>query len=279
MTSPARHIALCAALAAACCSFAVNAEPLYRIASTVPIKSAAAPQWDYLAFDTARGVLYIARRDEGILAYDTRAKKFLGTLAHSEGGNAVVLAPQIGRGYIVHTDGGLTPFDLATRKTSSRLKLGDDADNGVYDAATGQVVVMMGDSQQIALVDAKTGALRNRLHLDSEKIEAVAPDGAGKAYVALRDRNKVVRIDLASAKVEAEFATAPSCEQPNGMAYDAEHKRVLVGCRGASPVLAALDADTGRIVATTTIGRGNDMVIFDAGQHCLYTSNGGDANI
>jgi DNA-binding beta-propeller fold protein YncE len=279
MLPSARRALLLAAFATASCSFAASPEPLYHIASTLRIKSAAAPAWDYLAFDAAHSVLYIARRDDGILAYDTRAKKILGTLAGSQGGNAVVLVPEQDRGYIVHEEGLVTPFSLATRKTAAPLKVGENADNGVYDAATGQVIVMMGDSQQVAFLDARTGELRQRLHIDSQKIEMVAPDGQGKLYVALRDRNKVLRVDARSAKVEAEFATAPSCEQPNGMAYDAEHRRVFVGCRGTSPVLATLDADSGRVVATTPIGRGNDMVIFDASQRRIYTSNGIDANM
>jgi hypothetical protein len=274
-----RPLALLAATLVSACAFAAAADPLYRIESAQTIESAGAPSWDYLAFDEVHSILYISRRDDGILAYDTKTRKFLGTLDNTKGGNAVVLVPDVDRGYVVNLDGSATPFELSTRKTGPRLKFGDDADNGVYDASTRQVIVSMGDSRRLAFLDAKTGRLNGQLHLDSEKIEGMAADGTGRLFVALRDRDMVVRVDAAHRKLDAVYSTAPACEQPNGIAFDAANRRVLIGCRGVKPVLAAMDAGTGRIVATTAIGRGNDMVLFDAEQHRVYTSNGIDANL
>lgn len=274
-----RLLSTAAALSCALCSFAAQAGPLYRIESAQTIKSPGKPSWDYLAFDDAHSMLYISRREDGILVYDAKAKKLLGTLANTRGGNAVVPVPEFGRGYVINLDGSTTVFDLSTRKTLQRIKFGDDADNGFYDAATKQIVVTMGDSQQVAFLDAKTGAPQGKLQIDSHKIEGAAPDGKGQMFIALRDRNKVVRIDLKERKLVAEHATTPSCELPSGTAFDAATRRIFIGCRGASPVLAAMDADSGRIVATTTIGRGNDVVLFDAEQRRIYTSNGVDANM
>jgi DNA-binding beta-propeller fold protein YncE len=276
-----RSLALFAAACAcllACCA-AAAAGPLYRIESAQTFKSAGAPSWDYLAFDDVHSILYISRRDDGVLAYDARARKVLGTLENSRGGNAVVLVPELNRGWVVSLDGSATPFDLSTRKTGPRVKFGDDADNGVYDPATRQLVVSMGDSRHLAFLDPMTGALEGKLQLDSEKIEGMAPDGTGKLFVALRDRDKVVRVDVLQRKLESEYPTAPGCEQPNGLAFDGTNRRILVGCRGKNPVLAVMDAQSGRVVATTAIGRGNDMVVFDSAQHRIYASNGVDANL
>jgi len=86
----------------------------------------------------------------------------------------------------------------------------------------------------------------------------------------------VAKIDVANRKVVSEWKTAP-CEQPTGIAYDKANKRIFVGCRGKSPVLAVLDAASGKVVTTQPIGRGNDGVVYDAGK--IYTSNGVDANL
>jgi DNA-binding beta-propeller fold protein YncE len=274
-----RSLSTLIALSAAVCTFDAAADPLYRIESAQTIKSPTKPNWDYLAFDDAHSLLYISRREDGILVYDAKAKKLRGTLANTRGGNAVVLVPEFNRGYTINLDGSTTVFDLSTRKTLDRVKFGDDADNGFYDPVTKQIVVTMGDSQQVAFLDAKTGAPLGKLQIDSRKIEGTVPDGKGHVLVALRDRNKVVRIDMKEHKLVAEYGTVPSCEQPSGMAFDAATRRVFVGCRGVSPVLAAMDADSGRIVATTAIGRGNDIVLYDAEQRRIYTSNGVDANM
>ena len=39
------------------------------------------------------------------------------------------------------------------------------------------------------------------------------------------------------------------------------------------------DADSGKVIATQEIGRGNDGVIYDAETRKIYTSNGVDANL
>jgi DNA-binding beta-propeller fold protein YncE len=63
------------------------------------------------------------------------------------------------------------------------------------------------------------------------------------------------------------------------MAIDRAGKRLFVGCRGKSPVLAVMDTETGRVVAKLEIGRGNDGVIYDPETRKLYTSSGVDGNL
>lgn len=263
-----------AALAAA----SVAAAPFYRLESALTIPSASLPNWDYLTFDSSRDVLYIARRDDGILIYDAKAKKITGTIENTKGGNATTLVPEFDRGYVTNTDGSLTIFQLSTLKALERVKLGDDADNAFYDPVTKQLLVTMGDSQRAAFVDAKTGKLTGMLSIDSEKLEGAAPDGHGNFFLALRDRNKVVRIDARARKITAEWPV-DGYVLPNGLAYDPATKRIFVSTRGANPSLLVLDADTGKIVAHPAIGGGNDVIIFDPEAKKIYTSNGFDGTL
>src|SRR5438477_13075715 len=103
-------------------------------------------------------------------------------------------------------------------------------------------------------------------------------DGEGNLIKALRDRNSVAKIDVAARKVLAEWKTT-GCDEPTGLAFDRANKRVFVGCRGKAPVLAVLDSDSGRVITTLEIGRGNDGVIYDAATRKIYTSNRVDANL
>lgn len=257
---------------------AAHAQSFYHLQSAQVIPSATPPDWDYLAFDAAKSYLYIARRADGILIYDAKAEKIVGSIENSSGGNATALVPEFDRGYVINTDGSSTIFQLSTLKTLERVKLGESADNGFYDPVSKQLLVTMGDSQEAAFLDAKTGKLLGKLHIDSEKIEGAAADGKGGFWVALRDRNKVVRVDAAQRKITAEWRTE-GCELPNGLAFDVAHQRVLVGCRGSNPVMAVMDAATGKVQSTTPIGRGIDILIFDADARRVYTSNGIDGNL
>jgi len=269
--------ALTAALFALAAS-AGQAAPFYRLESALTIKSPTLPNWDYLTFDSSRDCLYIARRDDGILIYDAKAKQITGVIENTKGGNATTLVPEFDRGYVTNTDGTLTIFQLSTLKSLERIKLGDDADNAFYDPSTKQLLVTMGDSKQAAFVDAKTGKLNGVLKLDSEKLEGTAADGEGNFFMALRDRNKVIRIDARTRTVTAEWPV-DGYVLPNGMAYDPKTKRIFVSTRGANPSLLVLDATNGKIVAHPAIGGGNDLVIFDPETKKIYTSNGFDGTL
>jgi hypothetical protein len=251
---------------------AVQAQPFYHLESAVTLK-ATEPDWDYLALDAARGYLFIGRRGDGVTVFDVKSLKVVRTIDRSEDANATVLVPEFDRGYTVNGDGSTTVFQLSTLKTLDRVKVGQDADSAFYDPATKQLAFTMGDSAKIAFVDAKTAKPVGDLPVDSKKLDGAVPDGEGNLFMALRDRNLVIRVDVARRKVTAEWSTAP-CEQPTGIAFDKEDKRVFVGCRGKNPVLAVLASDSGKVVTTLEIGRGND-----GATHRVYTSNGIDANL
>jgi Uncharacterized conserved protein len=253
------------------------AAQFHHLESAVALKSAK-PEWDYVTLDPARGYLFIGRRGEGAVVYDVKTKKVVRTIDKSDDANAVVLVPEFDRGYTINGDGSATVFHLSSLKTIDRIKVGADADSAFYDPVTKQLAFTMGDSGKLAFIDAKTGKPSGEIAIDSKKLDGTVPDGAGNLLMALRDRNAVLKIDAAQHKVVAEWKTAP-CEEPTGIAYDATAKRVFVGCRGKAPVLLVMDGESGRIVKTLDIGRGNDGVIYDAATRKIYTSNGVDANL
>ena len=116
------------------------------------------------------------------------------------------------------------------------------------------------------------------MKMESKKLDGTAPDGEGNLLMALRDTKSVAKIDVAQRKVAAQWKTT-GCEQPTGLAYDREHKRIFVGCRGKKPVLAVHGCARAKWSRTLEIGRGNDGVIYDAATRKIYTSNGVDANL
>jgi hypothetical protein len=268
---------VCAALAIAAVALSTPACAFYRLESAVTLKSAQ-PDWDYITLDPNRGYLFIGRRGEGAVVYDVKSRRVVRTIDKTDEAGAITLVSEFDRGYTANEDGTTTVFQLATLKTIDRVKFGENADSGFYDPVTKQIAFTMGDSSAIAFVDAKTGKVLDTMKVDSKKLDGTAPDGEGNLLMALRDRNQVVKIDVAQRKIAAQWPTT-GCEQPTGLAYDKEHKRIFIGCRGAKPVLAVMDAQSGQIVTTLEIGRGNDGVIYDPATRRIFTSNGVDANL
>jgi DNA-binding beta-propeller fold protein YncE len=270
-------LACAAALGIAAFAAAAQAQQFYHLESAVPLK-AAAPDWDYVTLDPARGYLFIGRRGDGVTVFDVRTKKVVRNIDKSDDANAVVLIPEFDRGYTINGDGTTTIFQLSTLKTIDRAKVGEDADSAFYEPVTKQLAFTMGDSKKIAFVDAKTGKVVGELPMDSKKLDGTVPDGEGNMFMALRDKNSVAKIDAKERKLVGDWKTAP-CEEPTGIAFDKANKRLFVGCRGKNPLLAVLDSDSGKVITTLEIGRGNDGVIYDPATHKIYTSNGVDANL
>jgi DNA-binding beta-propeller fold protein YncE len=270
-------LACAAALGIAAFTAAAQAQQFYHLESAVPLK-AAAPDWDYVTLDPARGYLFIGRRGDGVTVFDVRTRKVVRNIDKSDDANAVVLIPEFDRGYTINGDGTTTIFQLSSLKTIDRAKVGEDADSAFYDPVTKQLAFTMGDSKKIAFVDAKTGKVVGELPMDSKKLDGTVPDGEGNMFMALRDKNSVAKIDAKERKLVGDWKTAP-CEEPTGIAFDKANKRLFVGCRGKNPVLAVLDSDSGKVITTLDIGRGNDGVIYDPATHKVYTSNGIDGNL
>ncbi|HEX9391811.1 MAG TPA: YncE family protein [Usitatibacteraceae bacterium] len=266
-----------AAITIACAAIHAHAQTFYHLESSVTLKSAV-PEWDYVTLDASRGYLFIGRRGEGAVVYDVNKKVVVRTIDNTDHANAIALVPEFDRGYTTNSDGTTTVFVLSTLKPIERVKFGKDADSGFYEPVTKQLAFTMGDAKAIAFVDARSGKLLDTMKIDSEKPDGAVADGEGNLLMALRDHNTVVKIDVAARKVSAEWSTA-GCEDPTSIAYDRTNKRIFVGCRGRKPVLAVLDAISGKVITTMAIGQGNDGVIYDAATKKIYTSNGFDANL
>src|SRR3989449_8408851 len=152
------------------------AEKIYRLEPAAVLKTHS-PEWDYVTLDERHGYLFIGRRADGVTVYDVKARRVVRTIANSDDANAVALVPEFDRGYTTNGDGSTTVFRLSTLETLERIKLGEDADSGFYDPVTKQIAFTMGDSGQIAFLDAKTGKPTGVLPLESKKLDGAAPDG------------------------------------------------------------------------------------------------------
>jgi DNA-binding beta-propeller fold protein YncE len=254
-----------------------QAAPGYRLESAVALKGAA-PGWDYVTVDPARSYLFLGRRAEGITVYDAAAGKVVRTIENSARANIAALVPEVDRGYTANEDGTTTVFQLSTLKTLDRMKLGEAADSAFYEPLTGQLAFTLGDSQELVFVAAKTGTITGRLAMGAEELEGAAADGRGFLYVNERDKNRVAKVDARSRKVVATWPVS-GCVMPTGMAIDRTAMRLFIGCKGPRPVLAVVNARTGKVVATAEIGRGNDGVVYDPAAKRVFTSNGLDGNI
>ena len=258
---------LAAALLSAAFPMAAGAAgPSYHLSQTVAL--GAPDKWDYLQFDQASHRLYIAHGTE-VTVIDGPSGKIIGRVGGLTGAHGIALVPGVGRGYA--TNKGLaTAFDLASLDHLADIPAHAGADATITDPATNHVFVMNGKGRDITAIDPQSNTVLGSVALGG-KPEFNAVDGKGALFVNIEDKSQVVRVNTTSLRIEARWPV-PQCQEPHGLAIDAQSRRLFVGCVNAR--LLVLDADTGRVVATLPIGKGSDAVVFDARRKIIFSSNG-----
>lgn len=256
---------------------AASGGPVYRLESERVIKGAS-PSWDYIAFEAARNRLFLGRRSAGVTVVDASTGTVSATIDDSKGANVALPVPALGRGYTANGDGSTTVFALDTLKTIVRVKVGDAVDAVFFEPITGLLVFTDGDHKRLILFDPKSNAVTGAIAVPAEELEGAVATGDGELWVNERDRDRIAHVDLRSRTLVADYPL-PGCSQPTGLAFDEAARRLFIGCKGPAPVLAVVDAKSGRVVARVGIGRGNDGVVWDAARKRIFTANGIDGNV
>ena len=231
--------------------------------------------WDYLEFDPPTRRLFISRATK-VIVLNVDSGKVVGEIPNTDGVHGIALAPGLNRGFTSNGRAGtISIFDLKTLKVLGQAQAGTNPDAILYDPASKRVFAMNGRSHNSTAIDAATGAVAGTIELGGKPEFAVA-DGAGHVYVNLEDKSEELQIDSKDLKVTARWPMAP-CESPSGLAIDAAHRLLFAGCD--NKMMAVMDADSGKVIATPAIGEGVDADRFDAGTGFAFASNGQSATL
>lgn len=224
--------------------------------------------WDYATFDAARHKVYVTRRNT-VMVLDLNSGKV--DPHFSEGGRLHAAVPVPGTDLIVTTDSGDNTAKVISA-TDGHLIVAiatpKDSDGAVYDAQTGLVLVVCGDGGAVDLIDAKAGKSVGVIDVGTA-LEFADVDGHGHAFVNEEEKNAVAMLDVAGLKVIASWPL-PGCQRPTGLAYG--DGQVVSAC--GNGVADVLDAATGKSLASLTIGKGPDAVIYDPRLHIAYVPSG-----
>jgi YVTN family beta-propeller protein len=231
--------------------------------------------WDYLTFDSHTRKLFISRGTK-VVVLGVDAGKVAGEIPNTDGVHGIALAPDLNRGFTSNGRANtVTIFDLKTLAVIATVPAGTNPDAIVYDASSKRVFTMNGRSSNATAIDAATGNVAGTIALDGKPEFAVA-DGDGRVYVNIEDKSEMQAIDSKKLAVTATWKVAP-CEEPSGLAMDAAHRRLFAGC--GNKMMAVVDADSGKIIATPAIGDGVDANAFDPGTGLAFASNGQSATL
>jgi DNA-binding beta-propeller fold protein YncE len=243
------------------------AGPGYKVVNTYKVGGDGG--WDYLIADGAARRLYISRATH-VIVLDLDSGKTVGDIADTPGVHGIALAPELGRGFVSNgREGTVSIFDLKTLATIGKVKAGENPDAILYDPATRRVFTFNGKSQDSTAIDAAKGTVLGTIKLDG-KPEFAASDGKGEIFVNIEDKSELTAIDSNKLAVKSTWPLAP-CESPSGLSIDRKNRRLFAGC---DKMMAVVDADSGKVLATPAIGDGVDATTFDDETGLAFASCG-----
>lgn len=249
-------------------TFAAAGESGYHLINTYKLGGEGG--WDYLTVDSASRRLYISRATH-VIVIDADSGKPVADIPDTPGVHGIALAPELGRGFISNgREGTVTIFDLQTSKAISKVKAGENPDAILYDPASKRVFAFNGHSQDATAIDADKGTVLGTIKLGG-KPEFAASDMKGGVFVNIEDKSQIVALDPQKLEVKARWNLAP-CQEPSGLAMDREHRHLFAGCD--NKMMAVVDADSGKVLATPAIGDGVDANGFDPGTGFAFASCG-----
>jgi len=240
----------------------------FKVTAHYPI--AGDVRFDYLRVDPSMRRLYVSHGNKvEVLDADTGAP--VGTVAPMHGVHGIALVPGLSKGYITSgTDRTVVAFDLTTLKVLKVITgLGVKPDAIEYDPATRHVYVANGESGGITVIDPARDVITATVPL-AGKLEGLAFDGRGHLFVNTEDQSRIQVIDTLALQPVGAWPIAP-VEGGTGLAIDAAHHRLFSA--GGNGMLAVVDSDTGKVVATPPIGEDPDGDAFDPAHGLIFTSN------
>ncbi|MDB5367867.1 MAG: gluconolactonase [Rhodospirillales bacterium] len=243
-------------------AFAADAKPgKYTVVDQIDGPEGA---WLFAGIDQDTRRLYIGRSD-GFLAIDLDSKKT--TQFPLDGKRVRGIASLPGGLVLGVTDKNNTAtiIDGATGTVKGEVPVGRQPETTSYDPSSGLAVVMA-VSADVTLIDPKQLKAVGSIPV-AGILESNVPDGKGKVFVNLEDKNQIAVIDIAARKQVGSYEL-PGCKEPTGIAYDSKSGLLISACHNR--VAKVIDAATGADRGTIQIAGGPDAVLIDEARRVAY---------
>jgi len=244
----------------------------YHVIKTIPLGGEGG--WDYVYVDSDARRVYISRGTH-VVVLDADAYAVVGDIPGTLGVHGIAVASGLGRGFTSNgRSNDVTIFDLKTLNSLGTVKTDGNPDAILYDSVTKRVFTFNGRGKNATAINAADGTVVGTIDLRGKPEFAVA-DGKDAIYANNEDTSELHHLDAQSLKELHHWPLAP-CKSPSGLAMDLTNRRLFSVCD--EKVMAVVNADTGKVVATPAICDGPDAAAFDPSTGYVFASCG-DGNL
>ena len=247
-------------------ALSLQSSSTYKVETRYPVPGDGG--FDYVTIDSAARRLYLSHGTQ-VDVIDPDNGTLIGTIADTPGVHGIAIASEFKHGFTSNgRENKVSMFDPTTLQLINKIEVGKGPDGIYYDQGTKRVFTNNHGTHDISAIDAKTGQVVGTVAVKGDGESAVVADGL--VYVNLEDTNEVVVFDPKSLEVKKRFPIGVA-KTPTGLSYDAETKRLFIGCRN-EPKMVVMDSTSGKVIASFPIGRGVDFAGFDPDAKLVFFS-------
>jgi hypothetical protein len=242
-------------------ALAASADTGLRVLDTIAIGGPGG--WDYPSLDTRNHILYLSH-GTAIASVNLITKAANPHLADAQG--AHVALPVRDGTLLLVTHGKanqVTLNDPRTGAVEATIATDPSPDAAIAEPVTGRVFVMANHGTTVDVIDLDRRSIIGKISVGGAP-EAAAVDGKGLVFTHLEDKNAIVVLDAKNMSVKAHY-DIKDCDEPSGIAYEAEQRWILSACKNGKARVTA--ADNGAEIAMLPIGERPDFAAVDENRH------------
>ena len=242
---------------------------------------------DYLAVDRGRHRVWVPAGGTGnAVVIDTKTQdvrkveKFPTKEVERRGQKRLVgiSSATVGDGFVYvgnRADSSVCAVDAKTLERGACVTLPGSPDGLAFIADKKEVWVTTPHDQAIVILDVSAPAspkVAGSFKLEGEPEGYAVDDKAGLFYTNLEDKDRTLRIDVATRKVTATWMPACGEDGPKGLAIERKGQLLMVACPDHVEVLDA--GKDGAILSKLDTGDGVDNIDYLPGDRALYVAAG-----
>jgi|GEM_PF-2741318 len=228
----------------------------YRVLKNYPIKQG--DKCNAIGYDEITNNIYICMPTK--VAVMDMTKDGSVSMLDIAGVGGIAFFKQTHQAYITNTKKGtISMVDLHGHQVSKELKVGDGPTTIFADNFSKKLYVCNEQSKDISVVDIKTFTVINTIKIHA-KAKAMVSDNKGKIYIAVVDRNEVLRLDVKTMKTDKGYYTGDG-RGPSALAIDTVTRQLYVGC--LNRYMPVISLDSSKVIQEIAIPTGCGGVVYD----------------
>jgi len=235
-------------------------------------------KFDHLAIDIKGNRLFIAATgNHSVEVINLKTDKVQQSIAGLGKPHGLAWVEATGSLYVADgTLADLSVYSGTPLALSGKIKLSDDADDMVYDDANRMLYVGHGgdaaNPAKVAVVDTEHFTLVANLPVATHPEALEIDPQSRRVFANIAESNEVAVIGAKSKDIVAHWKLTKAGDNVP-LVFDADHHLLLVACRTPATLLA-LDAGTGKELASAASAGQADDLFYDSSLHRIYLISG-----